>query len=293
MFCVRCGAANADGSQFCLKCGATIGTQAGAAVNPATSVPHSASPNVQPAMPTAAPGSSSGATASYLPPAGAVQSSGKALASMVCGFLFLLFPFAIVAVVLGHLALGEINRSTGRIRGRGMAVAGLVFGYLGILFMPLVIAAIAIPNLLRARMAADEATAVANLRAIASSDVQYYATYGNGYAPSLEALGGVAGETKAGCDHALLISPDLTSGQVHGYVFSYAPAPTLDRKPPVLAAQGVSNGCTVAGSQEGFSVTADPANRGATGQRSFYIDQSGMIRFENDGPASATSDQLP
>jgi len=98
---------------------------------------------------------------------GPQESSGKATASMVCGILFFVWPFtAIAAVVLGHLALAEIKKSAGRLAGRGMAMAGLILGYIGVAMVPfiLIIAAIAIPNLLRAKMAANEASAVGTLR---------------------------------------------------------------------------------------------------------------------------------
>jgi Domain of unknown function (DUF4190) len=69
-------------------------------------------------------------------------------------FLFPL-PCSIVAVILGHLSLSDIRRSAGRLAGRGVAIAGLVFGYVGLWFVPiLLIAAIAIPNVLRAKIAA-------------------------------------------------------------------------------------------------------------------------------------------
>jgi type II secretory pathway pseudopilin PulG len=275
MFCVRCGAANADGSQFCAKCGAAIGAQAGAAGTPVSPAPPAYSTTHQ--------------------SIGPAESSGKAVASLICGFLFFIFPVAIIGVVFGHLALTDIRKSAGRLTGRGMAIAGLVLGYAGILFIPfvLIVAAFAIPNLLKARIEANESVAVSSLQTIASSTVEYSALYGNGYPPTLETLGGVTGQTNANCNHALLIDPGLASGQRYGYVFSYAPAPTPEHEPPVLTTQAAARGCAVAGSQEGFSVTADPVNRGATGKRSFYMDQTGIIRFENDGPASATSEQLP
>jgi len=61
----------------------------------------------------------------------------------------------------------------------------------------LVIAAIAIPNLMRSRMAANEASAVASLRSINTSQVVYQSTYGGGFAPTLPALGD--GGTPANC----------------------------------------------------------------------------------------------
>ena len=86
---------------------------------------------------------------------GPPQNSGKALASLICGVVFFFWPLsAIAAVVLGHLALADIQRSAGRLAGRGMAIGGLVTGYIGTSLLPiLIIAAIAIPNLLRSRRA--------------------------------------------------------------------------------------------------------------------------------------------
>ena len=53
----------------------------------------------------------------------------------------------------------------------------------------LIIAAIAIPNLLRARIAANEASAVGSVRTLDTSEITYSATYGTGFAP-LASLGG-------------------------------------------------------------------------------------------------------
>src|SRR5437879_12596996 len=90
-----------------------------------------------------------------------------AIASLICCILFFFLPSAIVAIIMGHLSLSDIRRSAGRLGGRGMAIAGLVLGYTGLAIIPvLIIAAIAIPNLLRARMAANEASAVGSLRTI-------------------------------------------------------------------------------------------------------------------------------
>jgi len=91
-----------------------------------------------------------------------------AIASLIFGFFFVFFPLSIPAIVFGHIALSQIKRSAGRLGGRGLAIAGLVMGYLGIAMIPLIliIAAIAIPNLLRARIAANEASAATTVRSI-------------------------------------------------------------------------------------------------------------------------------
>jgi len=56
----------------------------------------------------------------------------------------------------------------------------------------LIIAAIAIPNLLRSKMAANEASAVGSLRTITTASVTYSSACGNGYSPTLGAIGGAA-----------------------------------------------------------------------------------------------------
>lgn len=120
--------------------------------------------------------------------AGHHETSGKAIGSLVCGILFFFPPSAVLAVVMGHLSMSDIRRSAGRLGGQGMAIAGLVLGYAGLAVVPiLIIAAIAIPNLLRSRMAANEASMVASLRTY-NTALAEYATQcpKQGYPPSPE-----------------------------------------------------------------------------------------------------------
>lgn len=157
MFCSQCGTTNAEGAQFCSKCGAGLGSTATSSAAP----PAAGAPRGFGSAPAA--------------PAGPVQSSGKALASLIFGLFCFVFPPAVVAVIFGHLSLSEIRKSGGRLTGHGMAMAGLILGYIGIAFVPLILifAAIAIPNLLRAKMAADQASAVGSLRVILSAEETY------------------------------------------------------------------------------------------------------------------------
>src|SRR5713226_9680509 len=100
--------------------------------------------------------------------------SGKAIASLILGLFFVVLPASILAVVFGHWSRAEIRASAGRLKGEGMAMAGLILGYLGVSMIPiLIIAAIAIPNLLRAKVAANEAAAVGSLRRINTAAVTY------------------------------------------------------------------------------------------------------------------------
>jgi Domain of unknown function (DUF4190)/Protein of unknown function (DUF2510) len=72
--------------------------------------------------------------------------NGLAIASMVLGIVWIYWIGSILAVIFGHIALGQLSRPDNRQDGRGMAIAGLVLGYAGIilavlLFVVLIIAA--------------------------------------------------------------------------------------------------------------------------------------------------------
>ena len=134
----------------------------------------------------------------------------------------------------------------------------------------LIIAAIAIPNLLRSRMAANEASAVGSLRTINTAEVTYSTTYGTGYAP-LANLGG-ANPCAAAAATACLIDAVLSAGTKSGYTLT-TPAP---------AALG-----TILAPNVVFSANAVPIVVGQSGQRSFCSDQSGVIRNDVTGAVPA------
>jgi hypothetical protein len=62
-----------------------------------------------------------------------------AIASMVLGIVWIYWVGSILAVIFGHVALAQINKSQGMQRGKGMAIAGLVLGYIGVATLALVI----------------------------------------------------------------------------------------------------------------------------------------------------------
>ena len=137
----------------------------------------------------------------------------------------------------------------------------------------LIIAAIAIPNLMRSKMAANEASAVGSVRTINTAQVTYSSSWGTGYAAALTNLGGTAAVCAAGASaaNACLIDPVLTTGTKSGYNFATA---------GTLAAGGVNNG---------FETNATPVTVGQTGQRAFCSNQSGVIRFNTTGAAIGTA----
>ena len=131
----------------------------------------------------------------------------------------------------------------------------------------LIIAAIAIPNLLRSRIAANEASAVGSIRTINTSEVTFASTYPTTGFADLASLGGSGGSaTGAG-----LIDSVLASGTKSGYVFT------------VVAAGGTP--------ATTYDVHGDPQNS-QTGQRHFFSDQSGVIRFNVSAAATATDSPL-
>jgi Domain of unknown function (DUF4190) len=80
------------------------------------------------------------------------QAIGKETASLILGIFFFILPAAVLAIIFWHLSRSEIKRSGGRLTGAGRALAGLILGYAGVSILPLlIIAAIVIPNLLRAQ----------------------------------------------------------------------------------------------------------------------------------------------
>jgi type IV pilus assembly protein PilA len=147
----------------------------------------------------------------------------------------------------------------------------------------LIIAAIAIPNLMRSRMLADEAAAVGDMRTIFTAATTYSATYSNGFPPSLADLGPPpGGGDNATCDYANLIDSGLAAGRKSGYVFTYTGS-----NPLPSAAQG----CAKAGFNS-YTINADPITRGQTGQRSFFDDPSGTIHVNTSQPATASDPPL-
>jgi len=143
----------------------------------------------------------------------------------------------------------------------------------------LIIAAIAIPNLLRSRMAANEASAVGSVRTINTAAITYSSTYGNGFPSTLAEIGTTAGAAVS-CDNAELIDSVLTLGQKSGYNFA------VNAGAVAIPAASKPAGCTTAGFADGYGVTAVPVTVGTTGQRGFCSDASGVIRFDPTGVAT-------
>src|ERR1700720_2341378 len=133
----------------------------------------------------------------------------------------------------------------------------------------LIIAAIAIPNLLRSRRAANEASSVGSLRTMNTAAITFRSIYGDGFPPTLATLGRTGATA---CKNAELLDTVLSSGAKSGYNVD------LQRGIVAVLAASIPAGCT-GGFSDGDVVTATPQTVGTTGQRAFCTDASGVIYF--------------
>jgi prepilin-type N-terminal cleavage/methylation domain-containing protein len=134
----------------------------------------------------------------------------------------------------------------------------------------LVIAAIAIPNFLRSKVAANQSSAVASLHTLEIAEMTYSSTYGAGYSASLQYLAPAAGGALATSTAAGLIDSVLATGVKSGYSFTYSPGAT-----------------DPTGRISSFDFTANPVSS-TTGTQYYYTDESGVIRQNSTTTAGAT-----
>jgi type IV pilus assembly protein PilA len=138
----------------------------------------------------------------------------------------------------------------------------------------LIIAAIAIPNLLRARMQANEASAVSSIHAVNTAEISYSAVFPTvGFSNSLVALGDggtspCPGSAAASC----YLDSNLAGGTKSGYIFTYVADTTV----PALH----------------YTLNTDPSNRGVSGQRSFYSSDANVTRYNATAAASSSDSPL-
>ena len=140
----------------------------------------------------------------------------------------------------------------------------------------LIIAAIAIPNLLRSRIAANQASAVGSLRTLNTSDITYASTYNGGYAAQLSYLGpgngGNPSQSQGGLVDNVLAGSGSNISAKSGYNFGYTPGTT-----------------DASGKINTYSFIAWPITVGTTGTNYYFTDQSGVIR-QNSTVQAGSSD---
>ena len=231
--CLSCGFVGWADQETCKKCGATL-----PAPLPETHFEQSPFPVDQP---------------SYQQWPSQNLKQGLAITSLVFGIvnfvtLGLLGLGAITGVILGVVALRKAKRRPDVYGGQGFAIAGLTTSLVWLVLALPLMAAIAIPNLIAARQAANEGAAMASLRTISAAEENYYRkrhVYG----------------TLTDLSDEQLIEPNLATGMRSGYKFSVS-----------------VSGYSVANSVPDFEATAAPIDYGKSGRRSFLIDETGVIR---------------
>ncbi len=161
-----------------------------------------------------------------------------------------------------------------RANGGAKAQAGFsLIELLVVVAIILIIAAVAIPNFLRSKMAANEASGVNSLRSYTTANITYNSLCPNiGYPATLADLGPGAGQCTGGAnivDKVLGVAAPTKAG----YTFTYL---------PIIAG----------GTNIQYTIHADPTSLGITGTRGFYSDESGILRYALGAPATNTSSAL-
>lgn len=284
MFCFKCGASMPEDATVCPQC-----------ATPVQAVPTPPPPPQQPSTPNPAstsawlnvPPAPSQYPPQYQPQSQAYQpyhpakTDGGAITSMVLGIasfvLCLSFISGIPAIIIGHISLSRIKKSMGKLKGEGLALTGLILGYISLPFI-LIIAAIAIPNLLRARISANESGAASTVRTINTTQVTYSTSYPEqGYARDLATLGGNCSSGTGTAEHACLLESQLSHANCTSGVWcqkgQYKYTISSNCAPARFGEQqaGTDNACTE------YVIAATPINSNAGG-RSYCSVSDAVIR---------------
>ena len=138
-----------------------------------------------------------------------------------------------------------------------------------------IIAAIAVPGLLRARMSGNEASAIGSMRTIASAEATYASSCGGGgYAITLADLGKAPDAGGPAFIPTDLAAATAAANSKSGYFFAI----TNPAGSAVVLAKASTCNTASADSSTQFFATAEPGTKGTTGTRYFATDHSGMIR---------------
>jgi type II secretory pathway pseudopilin PulG len=195
---------------------------------------------------------------------------GLAIAALVLGIIGLftlgvIVVGAITGIVMACVAMSRVKRDPWQYGGRSLAIAALVLNIVSLFaFAPIgIVAAIAIPNLLASYRAANEGSAQASLRTLHAAEATYQATRGQGNYGTLSELAAEG-----------LIDAKLAMGTKNGYIFTVE-LTTNELNDP------------------GFSVVGVPQTYGKTGIRSFFVDETGVMRGGDNHGRPSTKMDLP
>ena len=148
-----------------------------------------------------------------------------------------------------------------------------------------IIAALAVPGLLRARIAGNEASAIGSLRAINSANLNWMTNCagGSGYAVALSDLG--QAPTSGGQP---FISPDLSAAGTiikSGYDITYAPMG--------IQQSSLTTCSSVTAVSQGYDALGAPSTANVTGVRTFGTNEGFAVFEDPDGSAAVAFDVFP
>lgn len=193
----------------------------------------------------------------------APKKTGLAIASMVTGIVSiaacgLLGLGTVTGLILGIVALVKAKRVPQEYGGQGFAIAGIVLSALSFFYIGIILA-IAIPNIMAARRAANEAAVIRSINMLSSAEAVYQATRGEGQYGTMQEL--------VAAGH---IDSSLARGVKYDYRFE-------------IKTDGKS-----------FEITATPTKSSDTGSRSFYLSsEEQFVRGAKKGGMAATAFDPP
>ena len=184
-------------------------------------------------------------------------------------FLLLTMLLVVASVTLAFVAKTRIGRNP-HLSGVEAADTGFKSGVGGLVLFIVVVLFTPPPG---HGVSSNESSAVGSLRTINTAEVTYATTYPKvGFSSSLEVLGGAV-PCDASSTSACLVDQALASGRRSGYVLTYTPGPP--------DAEGVITS---------YTAIARPMVFGKSGQRSFFTDQTGVIRATQEDRAPTVQD---
>jgi len=248
--CPRCQTQNAPGTTFCVGCG-------------------QARPGRTARRPGASPGGGGG------------QSKGMAMTALILGILalpsFACFVVGgIAAIVLGAIAFARAGREPEVYGGRGMALAGMILGGVSFLMIPVIgiVAAIAVPSLLRAKVSANESATIGDTRTVISAEAAYQSANADLY-DTLECLGKPAACIPGYTGSVVMLEGELAKDNAvkSGYRHALHLGPAPRSLPPGASPSSVT----------AYAYVSVPLQPGQSGVRAFCGDASGVIRYWPNG----------
>jgi type IV pilus assembly protein PilA len=204
---------------------------------------------------------------------------GFAIASLVLGILGLptiglLGVGAMAGIILGVIALVKAKNGPAQYGGRGLAVAGIALSVISILLTPVIgiVAAIAIPSLLRARISANESAAIGDIHTVITAEAAYQSVNG-GYYDRLECLAEPSGCIPGYSGPSVLSTVIARAAMKNGYQRHFNAGPAVSPRSPAVSPTSMMS----------FAYVAVPDKMGTTGVRAFCGDATGRVCHKIDG----------